>query len=305
MALGAGGNPRKVQWSDQEDMTTWTPSQLNKAGSFLLQTVGTLKCGKRVSGGLLLFTDVDVHMARSVGYPFVYGFERIGTNCGVIGPRAVTAVDSVAYWMGRDSFYIFDGAIRPLPCEVHDHVFTSLNILQAEKTFSFYNSVNSEVWWLYCSSESSEIDRYVALNTIEGHWTIGKISRTCGHDRGVFSVPLMCGADGYIYDHETGFGYDGQTPYAESGPFELGGGDKVIHAVRFIPDERTSGQASVLFKLRQWPNATEVSTPTYSLSSPTSVRFTGRQVAMRVSGTSNDWRWGTPRLEVRQGGYRG
>ena len=305
MAIGAGGNPRKVQWSDQEDMTTWTPTQLNKAGSFILPTAGSLKCAKKFVGGLLLFTDVDFYAVRSVGYPFVYGFERMGMNCGVIGPHAATAVESSVYWMGRDSFYFFDGIVNKVKCDVHDYVFSSMNIAQAEKTFSFYNSVNSEIWWLYCSSDSLEVDSYVALNIADGHWTIGKLSRTCGHDQGVFITPIMCSPDGYVYDHEIGSNYDGAVPYAESGPFEIGSGDKVIHAVRFIPDERTGGQASVMFKMRNWPNAAEISTPTYPLSSPTSVRFTGRQVSMRVSGGSNNWRWGSPRLEIRQGGYRG
>jgi hypothetical protein len=306
MALGAGGNPRKVQWSDQEAITVWTPSQTNKAGSFNLQTTGSLKCARRVRGGVLLWTDIDVHQAQSLGYPLVYGFQKVGSNCGVIGPNAVVAVDSLAYWMGRDSFYVFDGTVRPLPCEVQDYVFSDLNPLQTAKFSAFYNSTNSEAWFLYCSSGSSEIDRYVALNTVEGHWTIGSLDRVCGVDRGVFTSPILVGSDGYLYDHETGHSYGTSTPYAESGPIEMGNGDRVMHAVRLVPDEQTSADCTVAFKHRYWPNGDQTTTSTYTLASPTSVRFTGRQIAMRVTGSRlADWRWGTPRIELRPGGGRG
>jgi hypothetical protein len=71
-ALGASTNGRLVKWSDQEDNTTWTAAATNQAGDFELNTVGALKCGKRVRGINLLFTDVDVHTATYVGLPYVY-----------------------------------------------------------------------------------------------------------------------------------------------------------------------------------------------------------------------------------------
>ena len=95
-ALGAGGNPRKVQWCDQEDNTVWTPATDNLAGDFELATPGTLLAGKRVKGVNLLFTDVDVHTAQYVGAPFVYGFEKAGSGCGLISAQSVAAIDTAA-----------------------------------------------------------------------------------------------------------------------------------------------------------------------------------------------------------------
>lgn len=304
MALGAGGDARKVQWSDQENNTDWTPSDLDKSGDFDLQTIGTLQCGRRVRGGTLLFTDLDVHIANYIGYPLVYGFQKVGSSCGVIGPRAVVSIDGFAFWMGKEQFYRFDGSVQVLPCEVRDYVFGRLNVEQAEKVYAFFNSVNSEVWWLYPAGV--EVDSYVAFNYRDGHWMIGSIDRTCGVDRGVFSTPLMVGTDGIVYDHEIGFEYGSGTPYAESGPFEIGVGERVAHALKLIPDEKTAGDCEVVFKHRFYPLGTETTTSAYSLASPTSIRMTGRQISMKVQGAKlSDWRWGTPRIELEPGGLRG
>ena len=107
-ALGAGGNPRKVQWCDQENNTLWTPAGDNQAGDYELATPGTLLAGKRVKGVNLLFTDVDVHTAQYVGAPFVYGFEKAGSGCGLISAQAVAAIDTAAIWMSKSGFWIYD-----------------------------------------------------------------------------------------------------------------------------------------------------------------------------------------------------
>jgi hypothetical protein len=134
---------------------------------------------------------------------------------------------------------------------------------------------------------------------------IGTIDRCAGVDRGVFSAPIWVSAAGAIYDHEIGYLHDSGDVYAESGPISFGNGDRVMVATSLIPDEKTQGQCSVTFKTRFHPNDTESEHGSYSMANPTDVRFTGRQVRMRVTGTEGvGWRWGIPRLEARPGGRR-
>ncbi|MEO1841089.1 MAG: hypothetical protein ABGY21_06325, partial [Pseudomonadota bacterium] len=108
-ALGAGGNNRKVQWSDQEDNTTWAPLATNQAGDIELITDGAIQCGVRVRGQTLIITSTDAHAATYQGAPFVYGFEKVGSACGIIGPKAVVSADTFAVWMGKKSFFYYDG----------------------------------------------------------------------------------------------------------------------------------------------------------------------------------------------------
>ena len=304
-ALGAGGNPRKVQWSDQEDNTVWTPLSTNQAGDFELATVGTLIAGKRVKGVNLLFTDVDVHTANYIGAPFVYGFEKAGSGCGLISAQAVAAIDTAAIWMSKSGFWTYDGYVKPLPSDVSDYVFTNMNFNQASKVYAVHNSQFGEIWWYYPSSGSNENDSYVTYNYRENHWNIGSLARTAGTDAGVFTNPLLVSSDGYIYEHEVGFAYDSASVFAESGPVQLGNGDNIMSVRQVVPDEQTLGEAVVSFKTRNYPTGAQSTFGPYTAANPTDVRFAARQVNVKVTGAVlADWRIGVMRLEAVAGGKR-
>jgi hypothetical protein len=303
--LGASGNPRKVSWCDQENNTVWTPSATNQAGDFEINSVGSLKCGKRVRGINLLFTDVDVHVATYIGLPYVYSFEKAGSGCGVISSQAVAAIDTAAIWMSKSGFWVYDGYVKPLVSDVGDYIFQNINYNQSSKVYAVHNSKYGEIIWFYPSSASNENDSYVVYNYREGHWAIGSLARTAGTDRGVFTNPLMISSDGYIYEHEVGYAYDGSVPYAESGPYEIGNGNNIMSVRRVIPDEQTLGEVVVSFKTRMYPMATETTYGPYTAAQPTDVRFAARQVKVRYTGNVlEDWRVGVNRFDVVAMGKR-
>ena len=298
-ALGAGGNPRKVQWCDQEDNTVWTPLATNQAGDYELATPGTLLAGKRVKGVNLLFTDVDVHTAVYIGAPFVYGFEKAGSGCGLISAQSVAAIDTAAIWMSKSGFWTYDGYVKPLPSDVSDYVFSNMNFNQASKVYAVHNSKFGEIWWYYPSSGSNENDSYVTYNYRENHWNIGLLARTAGTDAGVFTNPLLVSSDGYIYEHEVGFAYDSASIYAESGPVQLGNGDNLMSVRQVVPDEQTLGAAVVSFKTRNYPTGAQSTFGPYTAANPTDVRFVARQVNVKVTGAVlADWRVGIFRLDA-------
>jgi hypothetical protein len=305
-ALGAGGDPRRIDWCDQEDNTTWFPSSTNQAGSQTLQTVGQCMAAVRTTGQTLVLTDIDAHRAVYVGPPFVYQFERVGTACGLIARKAVASTDAGVFWMGANGFFVFDGSsVRELPCEVHDFVFNNINPAQISKSWAVSNGQNAEIWWFYVSENSTEIDSYVAFDYQEGHWLIGKLNRTSGVDRGVFRTPIWADETGDLYNHETGFNFGTSDVFAESGPANFGDGEFTFNAKKLIPDELTQGDVELTFKTRLYPNGTETSHGPYSMTNPTSVRFSGRQARMRVDAVRpTNWRFGIPRLEVSQAGKR-
>ena len=305
-ALAPGGNYRRVQWSDREDNTTWTPGATNEAGDYDLQTPGQIMLGQRTRGQTLILTDQDAHTATYQGPPFVYGFERVGSSCGAISRLCAAAVDAGVFWMGQSGFFAYaGGAVTAVPCDVSDYVFNDMNATQRTKVAAVVNSRFSEIWWFYPSSGSIENDRYVVFNYKENHWATGALARTSGVNGGIFTTPIWMTPAGSAVNHEIGNQTDGVQPFAESGPVQIGNGDQVAVASSFIPDEKTQGQATVTFKTRFYPNDTERSYGPYSMANPTDVRFTGRQVAMRVTGELNvSWRWGVPRLDVTPGGRR-
>jgi hypothetical protein len=308
-ALGADSNPRKVQWADQQSLTSWTPAATNQAGDFELSTSGTIMGGRRMRGNTLIWTDTDVHTMTYIGTPYVYSFDRVGSFCGVAGPNAMAALDSVAYWMGTNGFFMYDGTVKPMPCDVQDYVFSDINKVQSAKVYAGANTAFGEIWWFYPSADSTENNRYVIYNYREGHWNIGNLSRTAWTGSGVFSNPLATSPDGILYDHEFGFLADGQPignlRYAQSGPTEIGNGDNVIVAQQMLPDEKTQGQAVISFKTKFTPEGTEQTFGPYTLTPYTPVRFTGRQVSMEVLGNvDEDWRVGNIRIDGVTGGKR-
>jgi len=304
-ALGASTNARKVAWCDQENNTVWTTSATNQAGDFEINSVGSLKCGKRVRGINLLFTDVDVHVATYIGLPYVYSFEKAGSGCGVISSQAVAAIDTAAIWMSRSGFWIYDGYVKPLASDVGDYIFQNINYSQASKVYAVHNSKYGEIIWFYPSTSSNENDSYVVYNYREGHWAIGTLSRTAGTDRGVFVNPVMISSDGFIYEHEVGFAYDSAVPFVESGPYEIGSGENIMSVRQVIPDEQTLGEVVVSFKTRMYPTSTESTYGPYAAAQPTDVRFSARQVKIRYTGNVlDDWRVGVNRMDVVPMGKR-
>jgi len=305
-ALGAGGVGNKVAFSDQEDTNTWTPAATNQAGSFTLATNGNLVAGRRMRGETLLLTDIDAHVARFQGPPFVYGFSQVGTGCGVISAGSCVVADQAAYWMGNNGFFVYDGRVQPLRSAVGDFIFENLNQSQRSKVVGVLNSQFSEVIWFYPSAGSNENDSYVSYNYMEGHWQVGTLARTAGFDTGTFVYPNYVTADGIIFEHEVGYSYDDDSVvFAETGPIQLGAGDRLVVARSLIPDEKTLGDVTATFKTRLFPNSSESSFGPFTMANPTSVRFQGRQVQMRITGnTASSWRVGTMRLDVVEGSRR-
>ena len=307
MALGAGGNPRKLQWSDREDNTTWTPLDTNEAGDIELQTDGAIQVGVRTRDQSLILTTTDAHTTTYIGPPFVFSIQRVGTGCGVISKKAVAAFSGGVVWMGRQNFFIYAGGqVSKLPSEVHDHVFADLNRDFGSHVFAVHNSRFSEVWFFYPSGGSTENDRYVSWNYDTNAWSIGTLVRIAGVDQGAYTNPIWVSPeDNHLYEHEIGLTHTGYTPFIESGPIGLGAGDNVMRVKTLIPDEENQGEVEATFKTRFHPNDTERTYGTYSMTNPTSVRFTGRQIRMRLESTGNlDWRVGRMRLEVSAGGRR-
>ena len=304
VAIGADGNPRNVKWCDQEARTTWTATATNQAGSLLLQTNGTGMCGGRIRGGGLVWTTEDIHLMRYLGQPDIYGFERVGSNCGIIGRHAFRIVDSVAYWMGVNGFWRYAGYVEPLQSDIGDDVFANINTSYLSKVWCLHNAQFGEVWWFYPRSAATECSHYAIYNYREGHWNHGALARNCGFAQGVFGWPVMVTAAGAMNKHETGYSYDSATREAVSGPIEIGDGERRMQIDEFIPDESTQGDCEVRFYTRDTPNSTETTMGPFNSADRVAVLTTARQarIGIRSESATNDFRIGTYRVSARPRG---
>lgn len=300
---------RRVYWPSQEEVFDFRPGNINTAGSFDLSTDGTLICGKASRGQTLLWTTTDLWTATYIGGDFLYRFERVGTNCGIIGQHAAVVLDTGAYWMGFGKFFVFDGFAKTLDCEVSEYVFGSFNAALASTVWALANPRFNEITWYYPSANATAPDRYVTYNYQEGHWVFGTMQRSIGVTQfagATTPVPVMVDSTGHIYDHETGNNRGASSGvFATSGPVEIGDGDNVMRIQRIVPDDKTAGDVSASLTTSLFPDTAGILNGPYTLASPTSVRLTARQVMLTLTEVAaSSWRVGVVRLGVILSGRR-
>ncbi len=326
-ALGAadssgGINTRRIAWCDRENPEDWTATASNEAGGFELQTDGAIRCGLRVRGRTLILTTNDAHVAQYYGPPLVYGFQRVGMNCGVYSDRAAAATGAGAFWMGNNGFYYYDGsAVSEVPCDVEDYVFGRINHSFRHNVYAIANAKHNEIWWFYTSNDApitevgagdakqflAQNDAYVAYDYQQNIFHFGQLSRVAGVDSGVFSDPIWVDGEGLVWRHEVkGAAHGGELPYIESGPLEIGSGDQVMRTTQVLTDILPNESVNLEFTTRFQPQGGMYEYGPFAVTPKTDVRFTGRQVAMRVTAadTSSDFRVGDIRLAVSAGGRR-
>lgn len=269
--------------------------------------------GKAARDYTLVLTDIDSWVSNYIGFPLVYNFTNVGGDgTGAISQGCAVAIDAQTVWMGQANFWTCNGSfVEPLPCDVQDYVFGNINRQQQTLVTCSINSDFGEIKWNYPSASSLEVDSYVIWNYRENHWTIGKLARLSGIDRGVFQYPLQLLSSGYVYEHEIGFNYTDGVPrsptlFLESAPFQIGQGDFLACATQLIPDESTTGAIDVSFKTRLYPQGAESIFGPYLASVVNDLRFTARQIKVRYQPRTGaqDFRIGDVRIDIKQGSKR-
>ncbi len=330
-----------VRWSDSNDPTNWDSSDTTKtageqrlsAGSFIVTAIQNRE-------EILVWTDSSLFSMSYTGPPYGYGFNLVGSNFDIIGPNSKIVAGSIAYWMGTNNFYLYDGKLSAMPCTVRDYVFLDLSIEDGEKVYCSSDSGNNEIIWFYPSKSqgaagSREIDKYVVYNYVENAWYYGNLSRTAWLDRRGHTNPRSVSSDGYLYNQESGSDDGSTTPasainaYIQSSAIEIDDGDDFLFIHRVVPDltfrnsvtHNGDEQPYVTFTIKpqDYPGAAigagdartveRNSAATLNVNRFTNQVFTrlrARSVALRVESdqTGVEWRLGVPRLDMRKDGRR-
>jgi hypothetical protein len=330
VVLYGSGDPRNVAWSDQESLTVWTPDITNLAGSKWLQTQSYAMTAVKVSQGILIYTANDVHLMQYVGPPYAYGIIQVGAGCGPMSLRAVAQSGSFAMWAGQRSFWMWNGTVEPINCDVKDWFYSFINPTWIGKIFASPNPTFSELWWDWPDANNTECNRYVGYNFSDRTWFIGQRMRTASDPTGTMDHPIVGGAAaagstvGALYLHEYGWLDNGAARasagavYAESGNIVMGEGDLRYNCTQVVYDAGRPGMGVTAvtppvgwqFFCREQPfnAAGETATPLYSAVQPNGlldVRLSGRSVRMRmVALNDGPFALGRNRLVVKPAGQR-
>ena len=328
-------DPLLIRWSDQENYALWAPAATNQAGSYRLSSGSSIVANLQSRQEILVWTDAALYSMQYLGPPYVWGFQILADNISIAGPNARATASNITYWMGLDKFYMYSGRVETLACPLRQYIFGDINLDQQYQICSGTNEGFNEIWWFYCSANSTTIDRYVIYNHLERIWSYGNLARTAWLDTPLRNFPTAAGYNGQLIYHEDGVD-DGTTnppspisSYIQSADINIGDGQNYAFAWRMIPDITFDGSyvnnPSVTFTLRPRQNpgsnystgaAPEVtSTQNYQgqrnyivqqFTQIVYVRVRGRQMAFRVSseGLGVQWQLGVPSVDIRPDGRR-
>lgn len=328
-------DPLLIRWSDQEDATNWTPAATNQAGDIRLSQGSMIVTAVQSRQEIVVFTDSALYSMQYVGPPEVWPVQPLASNISIIGQNAAATASGVVFWMGTDKFYKYDGRVLTMRCDVRQHVFSDINFDQRQQVFCGTNEGFSEVWWFYCSSDSTTVDRYVIYNYGEDIWYYGTMARTAWLDSGLRGSPLAATYESNLVEHETGVD-DGTLAmpaaieaYIESAEFDVDDGHNFGFVYRLLPDitfrgsTSTNGTPRATFQLKPLRNSgsgynnpesvagsssavvSRIATvPVEEFTGQVYIRVRGRQMVLRVSSDTlgTAWQLGTPRIDIRLDG---
>ena len=324
-------DPMLIRWGDQESVVNWTPSATNQAGSVRLSHGSSIITAIQTRQEIVVWSDAAVYSLQYIGAPVVWSSQLLGDNISILSQNAVAQASGVVYWMGVDKFYMYDGRINTLNCDLRKFIYQDINLGQGQQVFASTNEGFNEVWFFYCSANSTTIDRYVIYNYVEpnpaggkGIWYYGTMARTAWLDSGLRDYPISANvlnistATSNILNQEYGLDNNetgtpvGIDSYISSCEFDIDDGDKFGFVWRMLPDLTFSGSDAsptpeVVYTLYPMQNSgsgtgTAVTgnvdkltgasyTVTEGFTGQINTRVRGRQLILKVGSTNLGTAW--------------
>jgi hypothetical protein len=326
-------DPLLIRWSDKESFTEWDPTATTQSGETRLSHGSRIVSYVQTRQEIVVFTDSSLYSLQFLGPPYIWGTQLLGDNISILGPNCSVIASGVVYWIGTDKFYAYNGRVETLNCDLRKYVFNDINLTQSDQIFAGTNEGFNEVWWFYCSKNSSTIDRYVVYNYLENIWYYGNMARTAWLDSGLQRFPIAAAYSQRLLNHESGVddNIDGNAlpidAYISSCEFDIGDGDSVGFVWRMLPDISFLGSSDpppvtpqvemTLYPMQNSGSGTQNSSTQSVLSGSTYVvpetftgqiytRVRGRQLIFKVRSNTlgTAWQLGAPRIDIRPDGLR-
>jgi len=327
-------DPLLIRWSDQESFATWYPAVTNQAGSYRLSHGSTIVTAMQTRQEILVLTDSAIYSMQYLGPPYVWSFQIMGDNISIAGPNAIATANNITYWMGTDKFYMYSGRVQTLPSTLREFVFNDINLEQSYQFCAGTNEGYSEVWWQYCSANSTVVDRYVIYNHLENTWYYGdwdnyqsvSQGRTAWLDSSLRAYPMATtygvaggNANAQLLYHESGVDDGTVNPsvpivaQVTSSDFDIGDGHNFGFVWRLIPDLTFDGsnvnQPTAMFTVLPRANSGApygnsnnpdvVSTQNYQNQRTYAIQEFTQQVYVRIRGRQMAFKVSSDELGVQ------
>jgi hypothetical protein len=329
-------NPLLIRWSDQENAADWTPSTTNQAGSLTLTRGSQIITALQTRQEILVWTDSTLYSMQYLGYPLVWNAQLLGDNISIVGENSAALASGVVYWMGRDKFYKYDGRVQTQNCDLREYIFNDFNTQQVEQIFASTNEGFNEVWWFYCSANSTAVNKYVVYNYAEDIWYYGTMGRTAWLDSGILEFPLAATYTHNLVNHESGLDNNETAiptaieSYITSSETDIDDGHNFVFIRRVLPDLTFRGSTttsptatlSIIPLMNSGSGYTDpasvggddsaavtrtATVPIEQFTGQVFIRVRGRQFSFKIynSQLGSMWQLGAIRLDIKQDGQRG
>lgn len=310
-ATGSGSDPNYVVFCDTGNYNTWAAAVGNEAGSYRIPTGSGIVGAALTSQQILLWTDIDVWSMSYIGYPLIYGFNKIATGCGLAAQNAWVKIGSAVYWMSQNQFWVYPygGVPEPLPCPVSDSVFGQISAANVWKIRAGGNAqFNEAVWFFPSASGSGENDTYVCYNFVENAWDMGSIARSAWCDQSIAGGALGGDPNALaLYQHETSTDAAGSALNASftTGYFCLNDGEDFNFVDWMRPDfafPNGTGTVQVTVLVRNFAGDTPTSYGPFSFNAAAEwidLRCRGRFIALQFQSTDTGSMWRIGRVQIR------
>ena len=330
-------DPMLIRWSDQESVTTWTPAATNQAGSIRLSHGSEIITAVQTRQEIVVFTDSSIYSLQYLGPPAVWSSQLLGDNISILGQNAAVVASGKVYFMGVDKFYVYDGRLNTLRCDLRQYIYSDINLTQSAQVFAGTSEGFNEAWWFYCSADSNTVDKYVVYNYLEDVWYYGTLARTAWLDSGLRDYPVAATYINNLVNHELGVD-DNSTAtttainsYISSSEFDIDDGHNFGFVYRILPDLTFRGSTSgttpqvtmTLIPLQNsgagynspqseggssYANIQRIVTaPVEEFTGQVFIRVRGRQMVFKVENDliGTQWQLGAPRIDIKPDGRRG
>ena len=306
-------DPLLIGWCDVANLNAWTATATNQAGSFRLSSGNLIIGGTWFGATGLFWTDLDLWAMTYIGFPLVYGFNKVAPNCGLNARRAWAAIGSVVVWMSQNDFFIYQGgSVQPLPCSVRDFVFNTIDVTNLEQMHADANTYGNEItWWFPQVGSNGVCTGAVKWHAAGGEWDITQsgLSISAWTDQSVWGPPIGSFYTNLLEQFETTIDFDGQIldSYILSGFFQIAEMEEILFVERVYPDIYLPSGGSVSLTFYFSDDLAAANNPAlvrtygpYTVTSATEyliVRGRGRVMQIRLdcnTQLNTFWRYGEP-----------
>lgn len=235
----------QVKWPSQGTLTDWTPTSTNTANIRTLTEGTKLVAGRVLSDFIsLVWSDAALFRFQYTGSSFIYNSSMIAKDCGLLAPGAAVTAGGIAYWMGQNTFWTYNGSVTPMANveDIRKYVFDQVDLGSGYQCTGVFNPVHNEVLFFYTVLGQTSPTFGVIFSVENQCWApldYGRVSGTHFTQGG--TQPYMGAADGFIYQHEIGLddGANGgiALPWSLTlSPYAMEEGGQHMDLMYIVPD---------------------------------------------------------------------